>query len=324
MKWLKKVFGAKIDNASTKIDHSTENKQHILADAQTYIEKSPQHKVKKILSRGQASVPRFKRREVRVFISSTFQDMQAERDHLVKKIFPELRKMCMDRGVGFTEVDFRWGVTQEQVERGEVLAVCFNEIENCHPYFIGLLGARYGGMPDAISEEIIQEHQWFEEYRGRSFTELEIVHGVLNNLEMAEHAFFYFRNPASSEPVIQNKESIDKLTKLKERIRLSGFPVRENYCTPDSVGKFILQDLKQAINKDFPAREFTSLERDRLDHEMFAESRAHVYVGRDEYFQRLNEHAASDGAPLVVLGESGVGKSTLLANWGVSLSGGSS
>ncbi|MDE3088287.1 MAG: DUF4062 domain-containing protein [Chloroflexota bacterium] len=28
---------------------------------------------------------------VRVFISSTFRDMQAERDHLVKVVFPELR-----------------------------------------------------------------------------------------------------------------------------------------------------------------------------------------------------------------------------------------
>lgn len=32
-------------------------------------------------------------RAVRVFISSTFQDMQADRDHhLVKVIFPELRE----------------------------------------------------------------------------------------------------------------------------------------------------------------------------------------------------------------------------------------
>ncbi len=29
---------------------------------------------------------------VRVFISSTFRDMQAERDWLVKRVFPELRQ----------------------------------------------------------------------------------------------------------------------------------------------------------------------------------------------------------------------------------------
>jgi preprotein translocase subunit SecA/nephrocystin-3 len=38
-------------------------------------------------------------RQIRVFISSTFRDMQAERDHLVKFIFPQLRKLCESRGV---------------------------------------------------------------------------------------------------------------------------------------------------------------------------------------------------------------------------------
>jgi hypothetical protein len=31
-------------------------------------------------------------RTIRVFISSTFCDMHAERDHLVKVVFPELRE----------------------------------------------------------------------------------------------------------------------------------------------------------------------------------------------------------------------------------------
>ncbi len=35
---------------------------------------------------------------IRVFISSTFRDMQLERDILVKKVFPELRKICAESG----------------------------------------------------------------------------------------------------------------------------------------------------------------------------------------------------------------------------------
>ena len=30
---------------------------------------------------------------------------------------------------------------------------------------------------------------------GKSVTELEILHGVLNDPDMAKHAFFYFRDP---------------------------------------------------------------------------------------------------------------------------------
>jgi len=33
-------------------------------------------------------------RVIRVFISSTFRDMHAERDHLVTVVFPELRERC--------------------------------------------------------------------------------------------------------------------------------------------------------------------------------------------------------------------------------------
>ncbi len=47
-------------------------------------------------------------RVIRVFVSSTFRDMQAERDYLVKFIFPQLRKLCESRGVTWGEVDLRW------------------------------------------------------------------------------------------------------------------------------------------------------------------------------------------------------------------------
>jgi phage terminase small subunit len=36
-------------------------------------------------------------RQIRVFISSTFRDMQADRDELVKRVFPQLRKLCEER-----------------------------------------------------------------------------------------------------------------------------------------------------------------------------------------------------------------------------------
>ena len=49
-------------------------------------------------------------RTVRVFISSTFKDMQAERDHLVRFVFPKLRKELLHRRIHLIDVDRRWGV----------------------------------------------------------------------------------------------------------------------------------------------------------------------------------------------------------------------
>jgi len=94
-----------------------------------------------------------------VFVSCTFRDMHAEREELVKQVFPQLRKLCEERGVGWTEVDLRWDVTEEQAQRGEVLPICLAEIDRCRPYFIGLLGERYGRV-----------HHWFTDEAASTWT----------------------------------------------------------------------------------------------------------------------------------------------------------
>lgn len=51
---------------------------------------------------------RRKERAIRLFLSSTFRDMQTERDELVKHTFPELKQMCAARGIFFSEIDLRF------------------------------------------------------------------------------------------------------------------------------------------------------------------------------------------------------------------------
>src|SRR4051812_42798655 len=69
-------------------------------------------------SRRRGSTMNPQRRVVRVFVSSTFRDMFAEREELVKQVFPRLRKLCEERDVSWGEVDLRWGITEEQAQRG--------------------------------------------------------------------------------------------------------------------------------------------------------------------------------------------------------------
>ena len=51
-------------------------------------------------------------RQIRVFISSTFQDMQSERDYLITKVFPRLQAEAARRDVTIIPLDLRWGVTR--------------------------------------------------------------------------------------------------------------------------------------------------------------------------------------------------------------------
>jgi hypothetical protein len=90
---------------------------------------------------------------LRVFVSSIFHDMQAERDELIKRVGPELRRRCERRGVSWSFVDLRWGITEQESQGGGVLSVCLAEIERCRPFFIALLGEAYcRRVPRPVSE----------------------------------------------------------------------------------------------------------------------------------------------------------------------------
>jgi len=250
--------------------------------------------------------------------------MQDDRNYLVKYIFPQLRKLCESRGVTWGEVDLRWGVTEEQAAEGKVLPICLEEIKRCRPYFMGLLGERYGWVPDTIPPELLEREPWLkEQFEGRkSVTELEILHGVLRDPKMAGHAYFYFRDPGyikgkSSDFASEDEQSKEKLKTLKKEIKDNKFPVRENYPTPEALGELVLQDLTAVIHTLYPeGSQPNPLDREAMDHAAYARSRAQVYIGRESYYDRLDEHASSKSSqPLVILGESGSGKSALLANW---------
>lgn len=92
---------------------------------------------------------------IRVFVSSTFRDMHAERDYLNRFVFPELRSRCARYDAEFIGVDLRWGVTRDEAEQQGALSICLEEIERCRPFFVCLLGDRYGWA--APPEEIAQD-----------------------------------------------------------------------------------------------------------------------------------------------------------------------
>ena len=64
-----------------------------------------------------------------------------------------------------------------------------------------------------------------------------------------------------------------------------------------------------------PDQDTALLHQERQAHDAFAETRRRIYVERSPLLQRLDELAIHGGSPIVVTGESGAGKSALLAYW---------
>jgi hypothetical protein len=297
-------------------------------------------------------------RTVRVFISSTFRDMHAERDHLVKAVFPALRERLAPFRVHLLDIDLRWGVTREQAENDRVLDVCLRLIDECRPFFIGLLGERYGAVVERISAESASRYGLLRAYQRKSITEFEILYGVLHNDAMRGHAFFYFRDPAALEQVPAevrttvyietDQELVRKLADLKGRIRQSGYPVMDGYSARwdpqawnrpsrspgrlvdlGAFGERLQADLWEAIVAELGLMDDVSApvtggpafpgEEDD-EHRRFAEARLRVYVGREVLQEELLAHVDGNTTkPLLLTGRSGSGKSAVLAHLAAAL-----
>ncbi len=242
---------------------------------------------------------------------------------LIRKVFPALRARLKDRFVELVDVDLRWGITVEEAERGEVLPICLAEIDRSRPYFIGMLGERYGWIPphEGYPPELLERQPWLKKHQGgKSVTELEILHGVLKNKRMKSRAFFYFRSPAYARAkgglyVSDTPEDKQKQLDLKRRIKESGFPVT-GYLDPEALAKRMERDLWKLLDAEFPATEvLDAFEREATQHEAYATPRRRLYLGGECYQVKLREALEACEQRVVIEGNSGGGKSALLANF---------
>jgi nephrocystin-3 len=269
-------------------------------------------------------------RTVRIFVSSTFRDMAEERNQLMTHTWTQLRTICREREVELVEVDLRWGISEAQSTRKETLKLCLDEIRACS-YFIGLLGERYGSVPDAeaFTPDLLEEQPWLQGYKDRSITELEILHGVLRDPDTAKRAFFYLRDPDYVESLPPEKRTdflpeddseAQRQEDLKNLVRTTcaekDISLREDYSDPETLAELVLRDLTSAIEAEFPLEEVPDLlTRMAQAHEAYAEARRRTYIARQKDYEALDAHVLGDGPPLLITGESGSGKSALLANW---------
>lgn len=263
-----------------------------------------------------ANISLIDNRQIRVFISSTFQDMQEERDYLMTKVFPRLKRLASERDVMLTELDLRWGITEEEAQNGKVVEICLNEIDNSHPFFVGLVGRRYGWCPS--NEELQSNHNLYERYgwiaddldNGLSVTEIEMQYGVLRNPDNM-NAFFFIKD---SDDV--DCDNPTRLKALKEEILNNNrYPVNY-YSAVEELGKKVEAVFVDLLDGLFPVGNLTDLEKHRIAQRSFLNSLCQNYIKDESNFKALDDFWNDENCHCLVLtGESGIGKSALLANW---------
>ncbi|MFN0179564.1 MAG: DUF4062 domain-containing protein [Gemmatimonadales bacterium] len=309
---------------------------------------------------------------VRAFVSSTFLDMDAERDMLVTAVFPELHERLDLLGIDFFDVDLRWGVPTEGLDGEQINSweYCRRQLDDVDPFFICMLGERYGSPSPPPAAEATSAGVG----DNRSVTELEIRHAAL--ADGARHrSFFYFREatvPRDHELVSRYVQPgpDDALGALKAAIRRKSNRVRTYPCVwatdrfveLDKFGEVVLEDLWSSVLRD-PRYVPAAVWQDVLGHtladdpiyadeavaipadlwsqiidrarpappdpfdqqnqqmEDFASSQRRWFHGRSDELGALRAFVASGKGPSLaaVLGESGAGKTSLLAALAVEL-----
>lgn len=118
------------------------------------------------------------------FISSTFSDMNSERDWFQREVLPKFREAAHSHGEEADVVDLRIGIDvrdeQEDSRLKKVLDICSKLITKCKPHMIVFIGDRYGYIADDITKEFEKElsEKLGTPVKGRSITDLEVDFGL--------------------------------------------------------------------------------------------------------------------------------------------------
>ena len=250
---------------------------------------------------------------IRVFLSSTFADMENERTYFNEVLVPKLNRICADRGVSFFSIDLRWGITEEQQMDGQVLPICLSEIDRCRPYFIGILGNRYGSLMESVPPAIVESIPWLKGKEGTSITELEMLYAVLDYEQESPSAYssFYFRDPGLTELWYGPSEEDPHIHALKQRIAGNETVTHAVYRTVEEFGDLVMRDILSWCDQEFPVPEKVSeVRRAWYDSELMRH-----YVPIRESHSFLDSYVNESRRSLLLHGTGERGKTSLLTAW---------
>lgn len=264
-------------------------------------------------------------RQVHIFLSSTFADMQSERNHLIKHIFPALKTNCRKRNIDLNIIDLRWGITEEESKTGKVVEICIDEIDRSRPFFIGLLGGRYGWIPEYSdlfkSSKLQEKHPWIKNSvkEEKSITEMEMQYGALN-APQGTNALFFIKEESAIPQKFKDTDpaKIDKLNTLRTEILKaseSGKCKAEYFITTKDLGDKFYNATMNLINELYPEETKGPIALIDDFQKALEKNLCKTYIENPKTTGQLNELADCGEKIILVYGKQGSGKSALLANW---------
>jgi len=236
----------------------------------------------------------------------------------MSKVLPALNDRLAEHGCRAELIDLRWGVTaaDDDEQQSQVLDVCLKEIERSRPLFVGLLGDRYGWVPEDYRIANAAQEAGIAKYSaGMSVTALEFEHGALARRD--PDAVFLERVASGHIPAEWRDDDPTRIVELKARVRalceVAEYRVHCNGSDPVDMADFIDRALIAIGNRlSRRARQIagTTVDPVAAAESLFFEDRLRAFEGRGALVTSVVGRLGT-GQSTCLIGPSGVGKSSV-------------
>ena len=198
------------------------------------------------------------------------------------------------------------------------MPICLSEIDKCRPYFIGMLGNRYGSILETVPEKISSTIPWLVGKEGHSITELEMLYAVLEHSDeqTLSNCAFYFRSDDLTDRLYghlkaENPTATENLRRLKQTIDEDPDTPCSRYNSIEEFGSFVMRDILNWLDKHFPESE--DVDAIRVEWYNSEILRNHVENGELDSF--LDSYISESKKPLLIYGDGARGKTASLTAW---------
>ncbi|MBE6778632.1 MAG: DUF4062 domain-containing protein [Ruminococcaceae bacterium] len=268
---------------------------------------------------------------IRIFVSSTFQDMHEERDGIQCITLPLVKQAAYRYGQTVSFVDLRWGIDltggnlspREGTEK--VLRRCLEAVENCAPPLVAMLGDRYGWIPgeeetdrDTV-QRLAEEKGLTVDPATASVTAMEIAYGRQRSRQTSTPNLVYLRRVEGQ--TVESGDHPALLRSLKEQLQQDqAARVQEYTVVLQEDGTYPVEDFARRLAEDLinaltPTWEVMKVmppfERSVLMHRGRLAEEQDGFRGREAITHRLLSRLDSGVRALSLQGPSGCGKTAL-------------
>lgn len=265
---------------------------------------------------------------ISLFISSTFNDMQIERDVLHQKVIPYIRRYASSLGESIRIIDLRWGVDTSEIESEKitekVIRTCLKGIEQCDNYVIAFLGNRYGWIPLDFPYDYLKSEYGIVFETPVSMTEIELQYGILSKDDITK-SLVYMRDSRieSSEKELYNVcDDSYKMESLKKRIKEKGCKIRhyslmggrDGCCESDELAQMLIADIVKLLNKKISNTQSGIYYEQENLFKSIEKEKSYGYLQLPRLREAVHEFEHSGDSFFLLQAESGMGKTAFVAS----------